>query len=63
MQRVNFKGTPMQIWKSTHMFVCLEKYCHENFAFLILAIFELLTRKVCEMFIYKHTETIEYVKN
>ena len=23
---------------------------------------ELYNRKVCEMFIYKHTETIEYVK-
>ena len=34
----------------------------ENFAFLILGILELFTRNVCEMFIYKHTETIEYVK-
>ena len=34
MQRVNFKGTPMQIWKSTHMFVCLEKYNHENTSIL-----------------------------
>ena len=23
---------------------------------------ELFTRKVCEMFVYKHTETTEYVK-
>ena len=30
---------------------------------LILGILELFTRKVCEMFIYKHTETMEYVKN
>ena len=35
----------------------------ENFAFLILRIFELYIRKVCEIFIYKHTDTIEYVKN
>ena len=36
----------------------------ENFAFLILTItLELYTRKVCEMFVYKHAETIEYVKN
>ena len=30
---------------------------------LILIIFELFTRKVYEMFVYKHTETIDYVKN
>ena len=29
----------------------------------MLGILELYTRKLCEMFIYKHTETIEYVKN
>ena len=32
------------------------------FAFLILRAFELFTRKVCKMFVYKHTETIDYVK-
>ena len=35
----------------------------ENFAFLILGILEIYTRKVCEMFVYKYTETIESVKN
>ena len=44
------------------MFVLLQKY-PENSAFLILGILELYTRKVCEIFVYKHTETIEYVKN
>ena len=34
-----------------------------NVAFLILGILELYTGKVCEIFVYKHTETIEYVKN
>ena len=57
------KGTVMQIWKSTHAFVFTSKYYPENLAFLILRILELYTRKVCEMFVYKHTETIEYVKN
>ena len=28
-------------------------------AFLILRNLELFTRKACEMFVYKHTETIE----
>ena len=45
------------------MFVFIQKQYPENFAFLILGILELYTRKVCEMFVYKHTETVEYVKN
>ena len=53
----------MQIEKSPFMFVFLQKQYPENFAFLILGILELYTRKVCEMFVYKHTETIENVKN
>ena len=36
---------------------------YKNFAFLILGILELYTRKACEMFVYKRAETIEYVKN
>ena len=28
----------------------------------MLRILELYTRKVCEMFVYKYTETTEYVK-
>ena len=38
-------------------------YSNENFAFLIVRILELHTRKVCEMFANKHNETIEYIKN
>ena len=56
------KGTLMQIWKSPYIFLFIWKYFPENFAFLILRILELYTRKVREMFVYKHTETIEYVK-
>ena len=41
------------------MFVFVKKYYPENFAFLVLGIIELYTGKVCEMFVYKHTETIE----
>ena len=33
------------------------------FAFPILKILKLFTCKICEMFVCKHTETIEYVKN
>ena len=57
------KGTLMQIWKSPHMFVFIQKCYPENFAFLILGILELYSRKVCEMFVNKHTETTDYVKN
>ena len=53
----------MQIWKSTYTFVFIKKYYPENFAFLILRILEFYARNVCEIFVYKHTETIEYVKN
>ena len=60
---LRLKGALIQIWKSTHMPVFLWKYPPENFAFLILGALELHTRKACQMFVYKHTETIEYVKN
>ena len=44
------------------MVLFIEKYYPEKFAFLILRILKLYTRKVCVIFVYKHTETIEYVK-
>ena len=44
------------------MLVFIQKKCPENFAFLLLGILELCTRKFCEIFVYKHTETIEYLK-
>ena len=44
------------------MFVVIKKHL-QNFAFVVLRIFELYTSKVGEMFVYKHTETIEYVKS
>ena len=44
------------------MFVLIGKWYPENSTFLILRILELFTRNVGEMFVYKHTETIEYVK-
>ena len=45
------------------MSVFIQKQYPENFAFLILGILELYTRKICKIFVYKHTETIEYVKS
>ena len=38
----------MQICKSLEMFVFMETQYPENFAFLILRIFELFAREVCE---------------
>ena len=60
---LNPKGTLMQIWKSPYMFVFKWKGCPEKLAFLILGILELHNGNVCEMFVYKHIETIENVKN
>ena len=44
------------------MLLFTSKNYHENFAFLILRILDLYNRKVCVMVVYKHTETIEYIK-
>ena len=45
------------------MFVFIQKKYPENFAFLLPRMLELYTRKTCKIFVYKHTETIECVKN
>ena len=45
------------------MLVVIKNYDTESFTFVVLRIFELYTSKVGEMFVYKHTETIEYVKS
>ena len=56
------KGTLMNVWKPACMFAFIQKQCSENFAFLILRILELFSREVCKMYVYKYTETMEYVK-
>ena len=48
------KGKLMQIWKSPYMSLIIEKHYLENFAFSILRIPELCTRKICGMYTYKH---------
>ena len=45
------------------MFVVIKNYDTESFTLVVLRIFELYTSKVGEMFVYKHTETREYVKS
>ena len=44
-----FKGTLMQIWKSSYMIVFIQKQYPENFAFLILRINELFAREVLKL--------------
>ena len=51
------KSTLMQIWKSVNIFV------FENFTSRHLSLFKTCAREICETFVYKHSETIEYVKN
>ena len=58
----SIKGILMQIWKSPYMLVSIKSNTLK-IAFLILGILKLYARKVCEIFVYKHTETIKYVKN
>ena len=45
------------------MFVFIQKQYPEKFPLLFLRILELYTRKFRKMFVYKHVEAIEYVKN
>ena len=58
-----FKGTLMQIWKYANIFVFIWKQYVENFTSKHLLLFEICAREICERFVYKHSKTIEYVKN
>ena len=53
----------MQIWKSVNIFVFIWKKYVEDFTLKHLLLFEICAPEVCEKFIYKHSETIEYAKN
>ena len=52
----------MQILKSANIFVFIWKYV-ENFPLNYLLLSEICAGKICEKFVYKLSETIEYVKN
>ena len=45
------------------MLVFIQKQYPENFACLIRGILESYNGIACKMFVYKYTETIEYIKN
>ena len=53
----------MQIWKYAYIFVFISKKYVEDFTLKHLLLFEICTGEICEKFVYKHSETIEYVKN
>ena len=38
-------------------------YQNEDFILIHLLLFEIWAREICQKFVYKHSETIEYVKN
>ena len=44
-------------------FFLYEKICVEDFALKHLLLSEIYAREICEMFVYKRSKTIEYVKN
>ena len=56
---VQFKGTPMQIWKSAIIFVFIWKYV-EDFTWKHLLLLEICAREIWETFVYKHSDAIEY---
>ena len=53
----------MLIGKSANIFVFIGKQYAEDFALKYLLLFEISAREICEKFVYKHWETIKYVKN
>ena len=59
----SLKVTIMQIWKSANIFVFIWKWYVEDFTLKHLLLFEICARKICVKFVYKHSETIENVKN
>ena len=61
-RKQNIKGTLTQIWKSANIFVFIWKYV-EDFILKHLLLSEICARELYEKFVYKHSETIAYVKN
>ena len=53
----------MQIWKSANIFGFIWKYYVEDFTLKYFLLFEIYALEMPEKFVYKHSETIEYVKN
>ena len=60
--KVSTKGTLLQIWKIFwYLRLDVEIICR-RFHIITLLLFGICECELCEMFIYNHSETIEYVK-
>ena len=57
------KGSLMQIWECANIFVFKLKQYVEDFTLKHILLFEIWAGEICEKLLYKHSETIEYVKN
>ena len=55
--------TQMQMRKSANIFVFTWKQHVENFTLKYVLLFEICAREIWEKIVYKHSETIEHVKN
>ena len=53
----------MQVRKSANIFVFIGKQYAEDFTLKHFLLFEKSAREICENFVYKHSATIDYVKN
>ena len=53
----------MQIWKAANIFVFFWKQYVKDFTFKHILRFKICAREIGEMLVYKHSETLEYVKN
>ena len=53
----------MQIWKSASIFDFVWTYYVEGVTLKHLLHSEIYAREICEKFVYKHSETMQYVKN
>ena len=60
---INLFKNLLKIWKSANIFVFIWKYCIEDFTLKRLLLFEICEREIREKFVYKYSETTEYVKN
>ena len=57
------KGTLMQILKSLNISFLIRKENVEDFTLKHLLLFEKCARETREKFVYKHSETVDNVKN
>ena len=62
-KRMELKGTLIQFWKSANIVAFKWKRYVEDVTLKQLFNFEICASEICKMFVQKHSETIEYVKN